>query len=100
MYARGGMKKKKIVAHPTICLKLLPALIVFASAHDDVETIAKRIQALAVTLRAVADHSERVVLEIFLKLFTRPIAPLVYDLFCARKIKGFDVSRVLLARMR
>jgi hypothetical protein len=51
---------------PAVLLCLLPRLPVLSYTDDDVETIVAEIETLTVTLRAIADQSERVVLEVFL----------------------------------
>ena len=57
---------------------LLPALAVFSDTNDDVETVVAEVEALAVTLGAVADEGEGVVLEVLLeggqsRVFAEPL---------------------------
>lgn len=52
--------------YPAILLRLLPRSTVLPHADDDIETVVPEVEALTVTLRAVTDQSERVVLEVFL----------------------------------
>ena len=52
---------------PAILDGLLPALAVFSDTNDDVEAVVAEVEALAVTLGAVADEGEGVVLEVLLE---------------------------------
>ena len=63
---------------PAILDGLLPALAVFSDTNDDVETVVAEVEALAVTLGAVADEGEGVVLEVLLeggqsRVFSEPL---------------------------
>lgn len=49
-------------------------------------------------LRAIADESEGVVLEVVLELGQGPVAPLVDDLLRASEVKGLDATSLLLQR--
>ena len=51
---------------PAILDGLLPAGAVFSDTNDDVEAVVAEVEALAVTLGAVADEGEGVVLEVLL----------------------------------
>ena len=62
--------------NPAILLSLLPASPVFSHTNDDVEPVVAKVQPLAMALRAVADESECVVLEVVEELVTRPIVSL------------------------
>lgn len=61
------------ITRPAVLDSLRPALAVFAHADDDIEAIVARVQTLSVSLRAVADERERVVLEVLLQLRQRPV---------------------------
>ena len=52
---------------PAILDGLRPALAVFSDTNDDVEAVVAEVEALAVTLGAVADEGEGVVLEVLLE---------------------------------
>jgi hypothetical protein len=54
---------------PAILLCILPRLPVLSYTDDDVETVVAEVKTLTMTLRAIADQCERVVLEIFLRSF-------------------------------
>jgi hypothetical protein len=45
-----------------------------------------------VTLRAITNESEGVVLEVVLELCERPVRALVHNLFCARKVEGLHAA--------
>ena len=62
--------------NPAILLSLLPASTVFPHTNDDIESIITKIQTLAVTLGAVANERERIVLEVVKELVTRPVVAL------------------------
>ena len=57
-----------LAGYPAIFLRLFPAYAVLSHANDDVEPVVAKVQPLSVTLRAVADEREGVVLEVFLYL--------------------------------
>ena len=74
--------------HPAVLLRLLPRLAALTDADDDVDAVVASVEALPVTLRAVADEGERVVLEVLLELGEGPV--------CERE-SGFEkVSSVVL----
>lgn len=52
--------------HPTILHSFLPRCAILSHTDDDIETVVAEIETLAVTLRAVADQGEGVILEVFL----------------------------------
>ena len=56
-----------LAGDPAILLGVLPRLAVLSDADDDVETIVTEVETLAVTLGAVADEGESVVLEVVLQ---------------------------------
>lgn len=56
-----------LAGNPAILDGILPGLAVLADTDDDVEAVVTEVEALAVTLRAVADESEGVVLEVVLQ---------------------------------
>lgn len=65
-----------LARNPAILLCLLPARTIFPHANDDVEAVVAEIETLAMSLRAVADQSERVVLEVVEEFVTRPVVSL------------------------
>ncbi len=62
--------------HPSVLLRLFPALAILPHANDHVETIVAQVEPLAVTLRAVADQSQGVVLEVVQELVAWPVITL------------------------
>jgi hypothetical protein len=74
---------------------LLPAFTVFTDTDDDIETIVAGVQTLTVSLGAVTDESESVVLEVVLEFCEWPVASLINNLLCPSKVKGFDSSNTL-----
>lgn len=65
--ADGLINIEQVLAgDPAILLGVLPGLAVLADADDDVEAVVTEVEALAVTLGAVADEGEGVVLEVVL----------------------------------
>lgn len=56
-----------LAGNPAILDGVLPGLAVLADTDDDVEAVVTEVKTLTVTLRAVADESEGVVLEVVLK---------------------------------
>ena len=73
----GLIDLKEICAgDPAILLCFLPASTVFPYTNDDIEAVVAEIQPLAMTLRAIADESESVVLEVVKELVTRPVVSL------------------------
>lgn len=77
---------------PAVLNRLPPALAVLADTDNDVETVVPRIEALAMPLRAVADESEGVVLEVILELGQRPVGALVHLLLDACKAQSLDTT--------
>lgn len=57
-----------LAGYPTILLSLFPACAVLPHTDNDIETVVAEVQALAVTLRAVTDEGEGIVLEVVLHL--------------------------------
>lgn len=53
--------------NPAILLCLFPRGAILAHANDDIQTVVAEVETLTMTLGAVADEGEGVVLEIFLK---------------------------------
>lgn len=56
-----------LAGNPAVLDGILPRLSVFPYANDDVQAVVTEVEALAVTLGAVADQSEGVVLEVVLE---------------------------------
>lgn len=103
---------------PTVLDGLLPGVTSLANPDDDVEAIVTQVETLSVTLRAIAEESKGVVLEVVLELsraasehkcqyqhtrrqsicvnwFTphllkRPVVALVDLLLCSSKVNGLD----------
>lgn len=88
-------RRTQKIAHPTVFHRLLPALTVFADTNDDVQAVITRIEALSMTLRAIADHRKSVIFEVLLELRQRPVAPLVNGLLRSSEVESFDSSRTL-----
>lgn len=59
--------------HPAILLSLLPGLTTLTNTDNNVEAVVAGVQALAVTLGAVTDEGEGVVLEVLLELGKGPV---------------------------
>lgn len=59
--------EKVLAGDPAILLGILPGLAVLADTDDDVEAVVTEVEALAVTLRAVSDKGESIVLEVLLR---------------------------------
>jgi hypothetical protein len=55
-----------LAGNPAILLGVLPGLAVLADTNDDIEAVVTEVETLTVTLRAVADQSKGVVLEVLL----------------------------------
>ena len=91
---RRGSEKLEIArkAYPAVTNGLLPALATLPNTNDNVETVVARIESLTVALRAVANQSEGVVLEVLLELGEGPVASLVDNLFGASEVKGLDTA--------
>ena len=53
---------------PAILNSLLPRSTVLSNPDNDIHTIVAEIETLAMTLRTVADESEGVIFEVFLRL--------------------------------
>lgn len=59
--------------HPAVLLGLLPGLAALTDTDDDVHAVVAGVEALSVTLRAIANEGEGVVLEVLLELRERPV---------------------------
>lgn len=55
-----------LAGNPAVLNGILPRLAILADTNDDVDAVVTEVETLAVTLRAVADESESVVLEVVL----------------------------------
>lgn len=65
--ANGLVNVEKVLSgNPAILFSLLPRSTVLPHTDNDVETVVTEIETLAVTLRAITDEGEGVVLEVFL----------------------------------
>lgn len=56
-----------LAGNPAILNGVLPGLAVLADTNDNVEAVVTEVEALAMTLGAVADESEGIVLEVVLQ---------------------------------
>jgi len=63
---------------------------------DDIETVVTSIQALAMTLRTIADEGKGVVLGVVVELGKGPVAALIDDLVRARKVESLEGARGVL----
>lgn len=67
--ANGLVNVEQVLAgDPAIGLGLLPRGAVLSHTDDDVQAVVAEVETLAVTLRAVADEGEGVVLEVLLRI--------------------------------
>ena len=66
--ARDGLVdlEEVLAGNPAILDGVLPGLSILADTNDDIETVVTEVEALAVTLRTVADEGEGIVLEVVL----------------------------------
>ena len=90
----ADVRKNAGCAHPAVLLRLLPALTVLADTDNDVQAVVAGVQTLAVALRAVADESKSVILEVVVKLGEGPIRALVNDLLGASEVESLDTTRL------
>ena len=88
---RGEMRKER--TDPAILESLFPALAILADTDDDIETVVTSIQALAMTLRTIADEGKSVIFEVVVELGKGPVAALIDDLVRARKVESLDAAR-------
>lgn len=82
---------KKICARdPSVPDGLLPTGTIFSHTNDDIEPVVAKIEALPVTLRAVADERERIVLEVVLELVVscQPLAQALEELTYQELVTG------------
>lgn len=56
-----------LASNPAILLSILPGLAVLSDTNNDVEAVVTEVKTLTVTLRAVANEGQGVVLEVFLR---------------------------------
>ena len=82
--------------YPSVLLSLLPARTVFPYANNNVQTIVAKIESLTVTLRAVADQSKRVILEVVEEFLGWPVCALWFGLVndYARVDSCFEAHRI------
>jgi hypothetical protein len=65
--ADGLVDLEEVLAgDPAVLNGVLPGLAILAHTNDDVQAVVAKVEALAVTLRAVADEGKGVVLEVVL----------------------------------
>lgn len=67
--------------NPSVLHCLSPTFSVLADANDHIQTVVTSIQALAMSLRTIANEGERVIFEVVLKFCQRPITALVHNFF-------------------
>jgi hypothetical protein len=70
----GGVDIEEVLAlNPAITLRLFPAGAALSHTDDDIEAVVAEVEALTVTLRAVSDQGEGVVLEVLLLNVSEPV---------------------------
>lgn len=106
-----------LASNPAVLLRIFPAGTALSHADDDIQAVVAEVEALSVTLGAVADERKSVVLEIFLvmdlaidsskqlqnpkpsetyqKLLTRPVGTLKNDLFVAGEVDSLLAANLL-----
>lgn len=72
---------------------MAPALAILANTDNDVEPVVTSVQALAVTLRAIANERKGIILQVLLELGQRPVGTLVNGFLRPRKIERLDTTR-------
>lgn len=109
-----------LAGDPAILLCFFPAGTALSHTDDDIEAVVAEVEALSVTLGAVADEGKSVVLEVFLlgkrwvlaidssqrrrntskttyqELLTRPVGALENDLLVASEVDGLLATDLLL----
>ena len=65
-----------LAGNPAILLSVLPGLAVLSDTNNDVEAVVTEVKTLAVTLRAVADEGQGVVLKVLKELLLGPVGTL------------------------
>lgn len=81
------------MTYPTIFQCLTPALTVFADTNNYVESVVTSVEALTMTLRAIPDEGESIVLKVLLKFRKRPVGTFVDGFLRPRKIQRLDTAR-------
>lgn len=89
-----GEGKRGERTDPAIFNSLLPTLSVLADTNNDVEPIITSVQALAMSLRTIANEGEGIIFEVVVKFSKRPVAAFIDDFVCSRKVEGLDTARV------
>lgn len=94
----GLLNGEQVLAwHPAVILGLLPGLAVLSDTNNHVHAVVAGVETLTVALRAVADESKSVVLEVSLELVQRPVSALVDGLLDAgSKGEVLDAASLLL----
>jgi len=65
--ADGLINLEKVLAgNPAVLDRILPRLTVLSDTNDNVQAVVSEVETLAVALRAIADQSEGIVLEVVL----------------------------------
>lgn len=70
-----------LAGNPAILLSILPGLAALSDTDNDIQAVVAEVETLTVTLRAVADESQSVVLEVLLRGFGQH-EPLLPQLSC------------------
>jgi hypothetical protein len=71
--------RKEEKTHPAILLSLLPGLTTLTDTDNNVDAVVAGVETLSVTLRAVTDEGEGVVLEVLLELGKGPVCERLND---------------------
>jgi hypothetical protein len=70
----GSLDIEQVLSgNPSILDGLLPGSTILTDTNDDIEAVVTEVETLTVTLGAVADKGEGVVLEVAVELVTRPV---------------------------
>ena len=85
--------------YPAVLNGLFPGLTALTDTDDDVQAIVTGVETLSVSLRAVADKSEGIVLEVVLELGKGPVASLIDNLLGASEVQSLDTTNGSLHRV-
>ena len=85
----SGVDVEQVLAgDPAVLDSLLPGSAILTNTNNDIETLVTQVETLAVTLGAITDQCQGVVLEVLLELRTGPIVALVDGLLRVGKGHG------------
>lgn len=88
--ADGGVNVEEVLAlNPAILLGLLPGSTALADTDNDIEAVVAEVETLTVTLGAVADEGEGVVLEVLEETVAWPVSALYRELWSALSAPEF-----------